>query len=50
LRAGRQSRPIDAGLLQPSAVVGRVAHGHVCEFGVVEDDSKGVGRVQSRSR
>ena len=43
LRASRQGRPIDPGLLQPSAVVGRVAHGQVGQLGVFQDDLECVG-------
>ncbi len=41
-RPGRQGRPFDPGLLQPSPVVGRMAHGQVSELGVVNAHFNGV--------
>ena len=48
LRAGRQGRPFDPALLQPSPVIGGMAHGQVGELGLVEADFEGVSarRVQ----
>ena len=47
-RPGRQGRPFGPGLLQPSPVISRVAHGQVGELGVVDADFEGVSarRVQ----